>query len=155
MSDLAYENTRDMFNGKLPDVVDPPLSDEEKRDVLSREDHGVTDPVNLYKFKDLDEFKKHQNNFYVHFASTNPKSMAGNLYKTERAFQRFEILYPDLTEELLGKFSPTSGISEDQWQKLYDAYQKMSTLVDRKDAGIAAEIQEGESEENIGYYLCT
>ena len=155
MSDIAYDNLRQQRGGdELPDYIDKPLTDEEKQAVLNQGNHGVSDPVPQHQFQNLEEFKQHQNNFYVHFADINPKSFLV-LYRVRRSYQRFELLYPELNQRLLSYKIGQFGHWPDQaWDDLLDAYKKMSSLVDRKDAGIVGQIEDGVSEQGLGYYLC-
>ena len=135
MSEAAYENLRQMLGEEYLDTIDKPLTEEEKAAVLSREDHGVTSPVQLQQFETVDEFKKVYNNFFIHFAPEGPQSSA-NPYRTRRAFQRFEILYPDLTKKLLGKYDRGKEPNEEEQRDLFEAYKLMSPLVDATDVDV-------------------
>jgi len=157
MSEAAFENLEQTFGPGYHDKLtslDKPLTDEEKRAVLEREDHGVTDPVKQTEYETRDEFKKKQNNFYVHFSAPEPGVMVNNTYKARRAFQRFELLYPEMASRMIGRYGQNSPFSEQEWQDLFDAYQKMTKLVDKKDEGVVAEIRQGDSEDQLTRYLC-
>ena len=151
MSEVAYEDIYGKLGYKeLPEYIDEPLSEEEKREVVEAKDHGVKNPAIMVEYRDIDEFRKRQNNFYAHFART--KNPIVGAYRTHRAFQRFEILYPELTSKLLYKVSQSEPITDEQWHDLFEAYQKMSKLVDSSDAGYVHQVRE--LPEHAGWYLC-
>lgn len=125
---------------------DPLLTAEEKDALFFQEDRGIT-PAPMRQFEDLDAFKEGSNNFFLAFN----QSPDGFLNQRTRAIQRFKAIHPDKMEELLSSIDPLSlrkDIDDEGWQKLYEAYQEVSQLVDVDDPSV---VKEGEIDD---YFLC-
>ena len=122
--------------------TDPLLTEEEVRALTDRDDRGISQTPQR-QYKDLEEFKRETNNFHVHFDRENKGS--GPSYRRHKAFQRFVILKPDLTQQLFEAFDRYNAqgkhavYSADIWRGLYDAYQVMSQLVDINDGYVVGD----------------
>lgn len=127
--------------------IDSPLTEEEKEALLNQPDKGIT-PVPMREFRTLDEFKDGGNNFHVTFTYQHPENMFGAIKRTQKSFQRLEILKPELVKRLMDKFATTSDIDAQAWEDMYEAYKEMSKLVDVNDRGVA------EKGEHANNYLC-
>ncbi len=90
----------------------------------------------MFEFKDLDDFKKNSNNFFLFFTE---KSWVGKIYRKALVFDRFTKAYPELEKELtesidgIMKLNTYSFSPMLPWEKLYEAYQKMVPMVQETD----------------------
>lgn len=107
------------------------LLSKEEIAALGRPDKGIT-PVPQRQYMNLEEFWRDQNNFHATF--TNP-TFGGDPLRMRKAYQRFQILYPDLDKPLRAKFAelredgpPT--LSDEDRAEIFEAYKLMSELVD-------------------------
>jgi len=121
----------------------PLLTEDQKRALIEDEDKGVI-PAPMKQFSDFEEWRSsprkdfYQNWFYPGAVNDFRRQM--------QCFQRFELLYPELREELgyiVTKHVDTEleldthiKMDDETKLKLYDAYTKLSALVDIRDVGI-------------------
>lgn len=94
---------------------------------------------NLFQFKDLDDFKKNSNNFFLFFTE---KSWVGKIYRQTKVFARLSDKEPMLVKELTDSID---GILQERsynfspvlpWEKLYHAYNLMTELVHETDPNV-------------------
>ena len=113
----------------------PFLTEDEITALFEQPDKGI-ESAPMQDFNNLDEFKEGANNFPLHFTSTEG-SFSWRIYKRQKAFQRFAVLYPVFVDQLIqriqGKKFADPDEDESAWSDLYWAYQQMSKLVDEKD----------------------
>lgn len=91
----------------------------------------VPNRVPMHQFKNVFDFALRQNNFSIYFDS-QPGSFAWQTMRRQKHFQRFEFLFPDRVALLTEQWQQ-SDRSDDHWENLYDAYQKMAKLVSGSD----------------------
>lgn len=93
----------------------------------------------LFQFKDLEDFKKNSNNFFLFFTE---KSWVGKIYRQTKVFERLVVKEPELVNELTNAID---GILKEQphtfspilpWKKLYEAYNIMCELVQETDPNV-------------------
>lgn len=123
-----------LFMEAIEEVRDPLLTNEEREALLTREDKGI-EPVEIRSFKDVDSFREGSNNFFLTFAAVK-ESEEWFIKRRTKAFQRLEILNPDLvdslTRQLQGKWRQNK-IDDAGWAGLFEAYRQLSQLVDIND----------------------
>lgn len=90
----------------------------------------------LFQFKDVEDFKRNSNNFFLFFTE---KSWVGKIYRKTKVFSRLLDKEPLLVEELTNSID---GILKEQphnfspilpWEKLFKAYNIMTELVQETD----------------------
>ena len=96
----------------------------------------VRTPVDILSSSDI---KNNLGNFYLHFLRSG---MIPDIYRQQPHFQRFTIIYPDLTDELERTLDEgTRGLTQLGEQlhslpALLNAYELMRGLVDANDPGV-------------------
>lgn len=113
------------------------LPPEEVTALLTYPDKGIA-PVPMQQFDSQDDLANGSNNFAMIFSLPEGHWMR-TIVRSQKAFKRLCILEPqlvdDTTTQLQGKNVPSSADVE-SWRILYEAYGKMSKLVDINDAGV-------------------
>jgi hypothetical protein len=87
--------------------------------------------ITQVEFSSLEEFIEGHNNFYAYFLDN---CEWGNNKREKDYFKKFRELYPELERELTKKVthirSNHLGIKSLPYEQLFEAYQKMSLLVE-------------------------
>ena len=114
-----------------------PLSTEEVTALFTYPDRGI-EPALMQHFNSQDDLANGSNNFAMIFSLPEGHWM-GDIVRSQKAFKRLCLLEPqlvdDTTAQLQGKEVPPASDFE-SWRLLYEAYDKMSRLVDIHDAGV-------------------
>lgn len=125
----------------------PLLTDEEIDALFSREDRGI-EPASMKQFDSLQEFKEGSNNFFYTFVAEEG-NLDSYLNRRRKSVQRFSVLFPEKLMELEKiEAIDRRSLGEEDWQRLYEAYQEISQLVDIDDNSV---IRAGEVDD---YLLC-
>ena len=117
-----------------------PLPADEVERLLNGE--GVMDQAPMHVFADEAEFKIYGGNFMNHLPfGLNDNAEPGLLQAIGLAHpvtQRYELLYPDEFADIAGR-TLSQRIEEwtqEDWDRIYGAYGRMSQLVSRSDPGV-------------------
>lgn len=129
------------------DFLDERLTEEEIRALTHEEGKGIV-IAPMKQYDSLEEFTRGSNNFHNFFTS-NPESLYALTMKSKKAYQRYEVLYPEAIEELSALLaSKGDDWGQEAWEALHAAYKDMSTLVDMRDKHVVVDDKVDD------WYLC-
>ena len=112
----------------------PPLAESEVESLLAGE--PLPNPAaELHDFETVAEFQQLQNNFSTFFTS-GPRSLDRLVKRRIKAFQRYELLYPERVTALGSAGALRSEWSSEHWQALLAAYRDMRQLTSHDDPEI-------------------
>lgn len=125
----AYEGSTSPFK-----YVDASLLTPAECEALTAEPaHGI-EQAPMRSYETTEDFRQGQNNFYMTFTAP-PGSIASEIYRSNLAFQRFQVLHPELCasidERLQGRIYPQ--FTDEEWELLHQGYSLISQLVDVND----------------------
>lgn len=126
----------------------PLLTEEQKANLFERDDRGITPVLGITRYPTFEDWMERDNpfgtsgvgckgNFTVRFLP----GPIGQYMREAQHFQRFALLYPGKTEELIDLsvrlFGPERQhpvvVNEDEERMYWDAYEKLADLVDAND----------------------
>jgi hypothetical protein len=118
----------------------PVLTDEQKKALTERDDHGVT-PANVRRYPSYEEWHRSQHsNYNQGFFQSMPEGEEEDfsIFTPARellAFQRLVVLHPDLVAELRQRINAKEGPSVDEETNriLWQSYELMAVLTDIND----------------------
>lgn len=110
---------------------------------------ACVDVAPMHQYDSFEDFMKHQNNFWASFGAGG---MMGEINGRKKYYQRFAILNPDMYvrlarghRDIYARMVQGEETFDDPWWvEMYEAYKKVSQLVDMSDEYV---IRDGEVDE--------